>query len=192
MKWPAFEKSAVIGLVAAGLLSAAIPATAELSTQATLGRVDKVHGPQACRDDVDEAEIARGGLVVSGRQSAGVLELVEAALDAVPEGVDVVVDRDLNFSPASRRDDGGAAVGLGVRADAVGVVALVGDQHLWRGRVGVHHEVVALVVRDFPAGDLGGDREAFGVGAEMDFGREATFRAAKTLSLSPPFAPAAG
>lgn len=147
--------------------------------------------PEARGDDVDEAEIARGCFVVSGRQPTRVLELVEAALDAVPEGVDVVVDRDLDFSPASRRDDRDPAVGLGVRADAVGIVSLVGDENLRRGRVGVHHEVVALVVRDLAAGDFRGDREAFGVGAEMDFGREATFRAAKTLSLSPPFAPAA-
>ena len=156
-----------------------------------LGRVDKVLGPQARGDDVDEAEIACGGFVVSGCQAARVLELVEAALDAVPEGVDVIVDRDLDLSPATHRNDRDAALGLGVLADAVGVVALVGDEHLRRGRVGVHHEVVALVVRDLPAGDLGRDREAFGIGAEMDFGREATFRAAKTLSLSPPFAPAA-
>lgn len=106
-------------------------------------------------------------------------------------GVDVVVDRDLNLSSASHRDDRDAAVRLGVLTDAVGIVSFVGDENLGVRRVGVHHEIVALVVRDFPAGDLRRDREPLGVGAEMDFGREATFRAAKTLSLSPPFAPAA-
>jgi hypothetical protein len=38
-----------------------------------LGLVDKVPGPQAGGDDVDEAEIACGGLVKSGCQSARVL-----------------------------------------------------------------------------------------------------------------------
>jgi len=71
--------------------------------------------------------------------------------------------------------DGCAALGLGVGADAVGAVALVGDKNLGVGRVGVDHEVVVLVVRDFPAGDLGGDQEAIGAGAEVLFRREATF-----------------
>ena len=35
------------------------------------------------------------------------------------------------------------------------------------------------------------DRQALTVGAKVDFGREATKRAAKTLVLSPPFAPSA-
>lgn len=140
---------------------------------------------------MDEAEIARGGFVVSGCQATRVLELVEAALDAVSEGVDVAVDRGLDLSSATHRNDRDATFRLGVLADAVCVIALIGDENLRVWRVCVHHEVVALVVRDFPAGDLRRDREPFGVGTEMNFGREATFRAAETLSLSPPFAPAA-
>ena len=35
------------------------------------------------------------------------------------------------------------------------------------------------------------DRQALAIGAKVDLGREATARAAKTLVLSPPFAPAA-
>ena len=140
---------------------------------------------------MDEAEIARGGFVVSGCQAARVLELVEAAFDAVSEGVDVVVDRGLDLSSATHRNDRDATFRLGILADAVGVVSFVGEKNLGIWRVCVHHEVVALVVRDFPASNLRCDREPFGVGAEMNFGREATLRAAKTLSLSPPFAPAA-
>ena len=140
---------------------------------------------------MDEAEIACGGFVVSGCQAARILELVEAALDTVSEGVDVIVDRDLDLSSATHRDDRDAAIRLGVLADPVGVIPLVGDENLRFWRVGVHHQIVALVVRDFPAGDLRRDRESFRVGAEMDFGRDAAFRAAKTLALSPPFAPAA-
>ena len=140
---------------------------------------------------MDEAQIACGGFVVPGCQATRVLEFVEAALDAVSEGVNVVVDRDLELSSATHRNDRDATFRFGVLADAVSVVSLVGDENLRFRRVGVHHEIVALVVRDFPAGDLRRDRQPFGVGAEMNFGREATLRAAKTLSLSPPFAPAA-
>src|SRR5258705_1133451 len=140
---------------------------------------------------MDEAEIACSGFVVSSCEAARILEFVEAAFDTISEGVDVVIDRDLDLSSASHRDDCDAAFGLGMLTDAVGIVSFVGDENLGGWRVCVHHEVVALVVRDLPAGDLRCDGEPFGVGTEMDFGREAAFRAAKTLSLSPPFAPAA-
>ena len=140
---------------------------------------------------MDEAEIACCGFVVSGCQAPGVLEFVEAALDAVSESVDVVIDRGLDLSPVTHWNDRDAAVGFSVLTDAVGVIALVGDENLWFQCLRIHHEIVALVIRDFPAGDFRRNRKPFGVGTEMNFGREATLRAAKTLSLSPPFAPAA-
>jgi hypothetical protein len=37
---------------------------------------------------VDEAEIAVGGFVVSGRQPSGILDLIEAAFDHVAQGID--------------------------------------------------------------------------------------------------------
>jgi hypothetical protein len=57
----------------------------------------------------------------------------------------------------------------------IGVISLVGDHDAWKRRGVPHHEVEALVVRDFAAGDLRADWETIRVGAEMDFGREATF-----------------
>ena len=47
---------------------------------------------------MDEAEITGGGFVVAGRQPSRVLEFVEAALDAVAQGIDVAIDRDLNLA----------------------------------------------------------------------------------------------
>ena len=44
--------------------------------------------PQPGGYDFDEPEIAGRGLVVSGRQPARVLELVDAAFDHVAKGVD--------------------------------------------------------------------------------------------------------
>ena len=41
---------------------------------------------------MDEAEVAVGGFVVSGRQPAGILEFVEASFDHVAQGVDSGID----------------------------------------------------------------------------------------------------
>lgn len=71
------------------------------------------------------------------------------------------------------------------------VIALVGEENARSWPMGLHHDVIALVVGDFAAGDRRGYGQAFGVGAKVYLGREATFRAPKTLFLSPPLAPAA-
>ena len=147
--------------------------------------------PEAQRDDMDESEIAGGGFVVSSSEASRVFQLVEAALDPVPQGVDEVVDWDLDFAALAHGNDWNSAALLDVGAHVVGVVSLVGKEDLGIGRACIHHEIVALVVRDFSAGELRGDRQAFGVGPEMDFRCETAFRAAETLFLSPPFAPAA-
>jgi len=140
---------------------------------------------------VDEGEIACGGFVVSRREASGVLEPVEATLDPVAQGIDEVVDGDLEFAASAHGNDGNAASFLDVGAHAVGIIALVGDEHFRVGRFGIHHEVVALVVRDFSTGDFRRGREPLGVGPEVDLRGEATLRAAETFFLSPPFAPAA-
>ena len=54
-----------------------------------------------------------------------------------------------------------------------------------------HERVIAFDLVRFAAGDIEGQRVAFGVRAEVDFGREAAARAAERLALLPPFAPAA-
>ena len=140
---------------------------------------------------MDEGEIAYGGFVVSCGEAACVLQSVEATLDPVAQAVDEIVDGDLDFAPLAHGNDGNAAAVPDVGADGVGIIALVGNENFRIGRFGVHHEVVALVVRDFPAGDFRRDGEPFGVRPEVDFRGEAAFRTAETLFLSPPFAPAA-
>ncbi len=45
--------------------------------------------PQPGGNDFDKAQIAGGGLVVSGRQPARVLELVDTSFDHVAKGVDM-------------------------------------------------------------------------------------------------------
>lgn len=87
----------------------------------------------------------------------------------------MIIDWSRRFACAAWRNDGDASVLLNNIANVIGIVSLVGNQDA-RTRLGIaHHEVEALVVRDFAAGDLCADREALCVGAEVDFGREATF-----------------
>ena len=58
---------------------------------------------------MDEAEIAVGGFVVTGRQPSGVFELVEASLDHVTQGVDRGIDGELDQPVPFGRDHRGAA-----------------------------------------------------------------------------------
>ncbi len=50
---------------------------------ASLGRVDKRFDPEPCGGEVEETYEGQDGLVVSGRDTAHLLEFVEHALDAV-------------------------------------------------------------------------------------------------------------
>lgn len=124
---------------------------------------------------MQEARVAVGGFIISGGDAARVFQLVEATLDAVSQSVDELIDSDLHLASAAHRNDGDAAFGFHVVANAIGVIALVGDQHFGFRPFGVHHDVVALVVRDFAAGDFRRDREPFAGDAEMNFCRKATF-----------------
>ena len=112
--------------------------------------------PEACGNDLDEAEIACGSLVVSGGETPGIFQTVDAALDAVAQGIDQTVDRLGTRSVAAGRNDRRATLRGDLLADGVGVVALVGDQHLWLGQVGVCQGVIAGIVGDLARaeGDL--------------------------------------
>ena len=58
-------------------------------------------------------------------------------------------------------------------------------------QVVVHDQVEAEIVRCLAWRDVRSHRQPGGIHPEVDLGREATFRTAKTLSWSPPLAPAA-
>ena len=88
-------------------------------------------------------------------------------------------------------DDCDAAPVLHVLADRVGVVAAVGQQHAGGRAVRPHQGPIAAIVGDLTAGDLDGYGQTRAVRPEMDLGRQATSRTAKTLILNPPLAPAA-
>lgn len=74
--------------------------------------------------------------------------------------------------------------------NAVGVIGAVGDDVVG----GVEPREQGLgeqAVMNLPGADLDAQRVAERIDAGMDLGRQAAFRAADTVSLSPPFAPAA-
>ena len=60
-----------------------------------------------------------------------VLELIEAALDAVPQFIDDRIVWDRRLSRSGGRDDGGSADPIQMLAKAVGVVGSVGEDGLW-------------------------------------------------------------
>ena len=67
--------------------------------------------------------------------------------------------------------------------DGVGVIAPVGEHHLRRRPILGHQRLVALHVIGLAAGQDDGHRQAQAVGPQVDLGREATSRAAKTSTL---------
>ena len=58
--------------------------------------------PEADRCDIDEAEVAFGGFVVSRGDTAGILEFVEAPFHQISLTVDLPIVADLAFAVAPR------------------------------------------------------------------------------------------
>lgn len=124
---------------------------------------------------MDEAEIAIGGFIVAGCQPSGILELVEAALDHVAQGIDRGIDRQLDQAVSLGRDHGDAAAPLHIFANEVSIIALVGKQHLRRWPIGIHDWQISLEVGSFSPGQRHRYGQAQRIDAEMDLGRKATF-----------------
>jgi hypothetical protein len=163
---------------------------AEIEAQSRLGRVDK-SDPDANAGEQDEAEKACGCMVVACCNTSAVLEAVDEPLDTVAHGVDRVVDGMLDQPVAFGWDFRSAAASAHIVADRIAVIATIAEQNVgiavaFGHQVGIGGAVVGLAGRQNHA-----DGQALAVGAKVDFGREATARAAKTLVLNPPFAPAA-
>ena len=70
-----------------------------------------------------------------------------------------------------------------IGADFVAVIPFVAEKLGGAGVVKLDQRAEALRVVDLAPGDIEGQRIAFGIGAEMDFGREAAARAPQRLLL---------
>ncbi len=105
--------------------------------------------------------------------------------------VEVFIHRDRSGAGRIAGDNGfGAELFGDDNPDAVGVIGAVGDDVVG----GVEPREQGLgeqAVMDLPGADLDAQRVAERIDAGMDLGRQAAFRAANTVSLGPPFAPAA-
>ena len=123
---------------------------------------------------MDEAEIARHGFIVAGRQPSRVLEFIEAALDAVAQGIDVAIDRDLNLAVPARGNDRRGTLFLHCFANMIRIITVIGQQDFGLRPFRFHQGVKARIIRDLACGDLCGYRQSFAVRAEVNFSREAT------------------
>ncbi len=159
-------------------------------TKIILGCVDNAYPGLDC-GEFSEAEEAFGRVVVSGCDAPAFLEPAEEPLDPVVHGVERPVDGVLDLAVPLGWDLGGRPAYAQFAANIVGVVALVGEHDLRvspaLGHQGVKGGAVVVLARRQDQCDW----KTLSAGPGMDFRREATARAAKSLALSPPPAPAA-
>src|SRR3954452_15410245 len=142
-------------------------------------------------------ELGSMGLISSQYDADGsateALELFDALLDAGASAVERF--RKESGSVLGIRlggNDGADAAGSGGLAVGLAVVALVADNGARRDvRPEVEQDREVPAVARLPGGQVEGDRQAAEVGLEVDLGREAAARAAKSLAVLPPFEPAA-
>jgi hypothetical protein len=79
-----------------------------------------------------------------------------------------------------------------IGANIVAVITLISEEPIGIGGVKLHQRLIAFDLMRLAAGHFEGERVAFSIRAEMDFGREAAARAAeRLLLLIPPSTPAA-
>ena len=142
--------------------------------------------PLADCGEQDEAEEAAGGVVVSGRDAAAVLEPVDELLDAGTQGVEGAIDGMLHATVLLRGNFGCAAAAADVVADGVTVVASVGEQHVGINVVLVHQLGIGGAIMGLAGGQQDAERKSLSVGPKVDFAREPAARTAKSLVLSPP------
>ena len=118
-------------------------------------------------------------------------ELIEEALDAIAQGVERGIDRALDLAIGLGGNDRIGAMNVAIGPNIVAVVAFIAQHGLRAGLVSRHQLVIGRDVMRLAAGQSEAEGQAFSVRTGMKFCRKATARAAKTLFLSPPFAPAA-
>ena len=130
--------------------------------------------PKADRCDVDEAQEAFGCLVVASGDSAGVFQLVEAALDEVAQPVEGTVHRDEQPAYLSHGDNRDDVTGFHGFANIVRVITPIRQQDAGLRQVVGHDQIEAQIVRRLPRRNLRPHGQAGAVDAEVDLGREVT------------------
>jgi hypothetical protein len=130
-------------------------------------------------------------MAITSRDTAIVFEAIDEPLNVIAQRVNPAINRMLDEAISFGGNLRLATALAHIIADGIAVVATVTEQH---GRV------APALCHELGGGDavmrLAGcqhdaDGQAFNVGAQVDFRREAVARTTKGLVLSPPFAPAA-
>jgi hypothetical protein len=130
--------------------------------------------PETDRGDVDEPQEALCGFVVAGGDAAGVLQLVEAALDEVAQPVEGAIHGDTELAGLAHGDDRHNVARFHCFANLVRVIAAIRQQDARFRQVVVHDQIEAQIVRCLARRDVRPHREPCAVDAEVDLGREAT------------------
>ena len=147
--------------------------------------------PEAGSSQLDEGEVACGGLVVAGGDGAELLQLVVQPLDPIPQAVQLAVERQRRRAGRVGRDHRQDAADQQVLPDPVGIVAHVADQAARARRHVLDQGLECAALVRLPGREDDGERQPIRVAAQVQLGREATAGAAQRLSVLPPLAPAA-
>src|SRR5690606_33515045 len=119
--------------------------------------------------DMKGVEERSGELVVAGGDGTADLEVPDHALDVVALAVDALVPADHSLAVGFRRDDVPDAVGLELRADGIGVVALV-RQEIGGPHFGERDDLFERgAVCRFAGREMEGERETSGITETMNF-----------------------
>ena len=146
---------------------------------------DPEHG---CGDG-DDGALVSGGFLEACGDTSEVLELGEAALDEVPLGVEMAVERVFLGARRVVGNDCQRALGRDVPAQSVAVIGGIGDDDL--GGLFVKQALRLRCVASLPGREAEFYRATQGAHGHVDLGAQAAARAAKGLISSPFFAPAA-
>jgi len=138
---------------------------------------------------VDKGEEVAGSSIVSGCDTTEMLELVEAAFDAISGFVGDGIMWNMDLSRAPGGDDGGHVPGGDRVANIIAVVSFVSNDApcvdtLDQGDGG-------FAVMDLASGQHNPQGPSERVGEHVYFGRQSSSRAPQSLILSPPFPVAA-
>jgi hypothetical protein len=138
------------------------------------------------------SKVGSGGFLVAGGDATELLEAIDAPLNEITPLVGFAVVLERRLAVRSRWDDGLYAAGSQIAADFVAVITLIAKELVGIDIMKLHQCIVAFDFVRLAGRHIEGQRVAFGVGAEVDFGREAAPRTAeRLLILIPPFTPAA-
>jgi hypothetical protein len=154
------------------------------------GRLERLQRcPHASARKVDEPDEALRGLVVSRSEAAVLLQAAEEALHEVTLLEDVAVILGLDLSRRVRADDRRDALRDEHVAYAFGIVCRVGEEHLTMrmlDQLFCNGGLVGLARRELDV-----DRLTESVHESVDLGGKTSARPANSISVDPPFPPAA-